>query len=36
MAPPNLTGVLHLGHAWEISLSDLYLRYKRLQGFAVN
>lgn len=32
LAPPNLTGYLHLGHAWELSLSDLFLRFQRLNG----
>lgn len=33
--PPNVTGKLHLGHAWDNSLQDLLCRYKRLQGFDV-
>ncbi|WP_052663047.1 valine--tRNA ligase [Mycoplasmoides pirum] len=36
MAPPNLTGVLHIGHAWELSLADAYLRFKKMQGFNVS
>lgn len=32
LAPPNLTGYLHLGHALELSLSDLFLRFQRLNG----
>ncbi len=33
--PPNVTGKLHLGHAWDTSLQDIIARYKRLQGFDV-
>lgn len=32
MAPPNLTGTLHLGHALELSLGDTYLRFMRMRG----
>ena len=31
--PPNVTGVLHLGHAWDTSIQDIIIRYKRMQGF---
>ena len=31
--PPNVTGVLHLGHALDTSLQDIIIRYKRMQGF---
>jgi len=31
--PPNVTGKLHLGHAWDTTLQDIIIRYKRLQGF---
>ena len=31
--PPNVTGKLHLGHAWNLSLQDIIIRYKRMQGF---
>ena len=31
--PPNVTGKLHLGHAWDTTLQDIIARYKRLQGF---
>ena len=31
--PPNVTGKLHLGHAWDSTLQDLLIRYKRLKGF---
>jgi valyl-tRNA synthetase len=32
MPPPNVTGVLHLGHALENSLMDIMIRYQRMQG----
>ncbi|PIR94646.1 hypothetical protein COT97_00090 [Candidatus Falkowbacteria bacterium CG10_big_fil_rev_8_21_14_0_10_39_11] len=32
MPPPNVTGVLHLGHALENALMDIMTRYQRLQG----
>ncbi|SJZ91347.1 valine--tRNA ligase [Anaerorhabdus furcosa] len=31
--PPNVTGKLHLGHAWDNTLQDIISRYKRMQGF---
>lgn len=31
--PPNVTGKLHLGHAWDTTLQDMIIRYKRLKGF---
>lgn len=31
--PPNITGKLHLGHAWDNSLEDALIRFKRLTGF---
>jgi valyl-tRNA synthetase len=33
MPPPNVTGKLHLGHAWDGSLQDFLIRYKKLNGF---
>lgn len=33
--PPNVTGKLHLGHAWDTTLQDIVARYKRLQGYDV-
>lgn len=33
LPPPNVTGKLHLGHAWDVSLQDAIIRYKHLQGF---
>ena len=35
MPPPNVTGVLHLGHALENSLMDVMTRYQRLRGKKV-
>ncbi len=31
--PPNVTGVLHLGHAWDNTLQDVIIRRKRMQGY---
>ncbi len=31
--PPNVTGKLHLGHAWDTTLQDIIARYKRMQGY---
>lgn len=31
--PPNVTGKLHLGHAWDNTLQDIIARYKRLKGY---
>src|ERR1700730_2056735 len=35
LPPPNITGELHLGHAVNHSLQDVYCRYKRMSGFEV-
>lgn len=35
MPPPNITGHLHVGHAMNHTLPDVYARYKRLKGFNV-
>lgn len=32
--PPNVTGQLHMGHALDLTLQDIVIRYKRMQGFA--
>ncbi|MDR1961851.1 MAG: valine--tRNA ligase [Gracilibacteraceae bacterium] len=32
MPPPNVTGVLHLGHAMDIALQDILTRYHRMRG----
>jgi len=31
--PPNVTGKLHLGHAWDTTLQDIVVRMKRMQGY---
>ena len=31
--PPNVTGKLHIGHAWDTALQDIIIRYKKLKGF---
>ncbi len=33
--PPNVTGVLHIGHALNNTLQDILVRYKRMQGYNV-
>jgi valyl-tRNA synthetase len=33
--PPNVTGKLHLGHAWDTTLQDILTRIKRMQGYDV-
>ena len=33
MPPPNVTGVLHIGHALTFTLQDIMTRYKRMDGF---
>jgi valyl-tRNA synthetase len=33
MPPPNVTGVLHMGHALMLTVQDILIRYKRMQGF---
>ena len=32
--PPNVTGILHMGHALNNTLQDILIRYKKMQGFA--
>jgi len=32
MAPPNITAKLHIGHAFENTLADIFVRYNRLKG----
>ncbi len=32
--PPNVTGILHMGHALNNILQDIMIRYKRMNGFA--
>lgn len=31
--PPNVTGVLHMGHAFNNTLQDILMRWKRMQGY---
>ncbi len=31
--PPNVTGKLHIGHAWDVTLQDIIIRYKRMRGY---
>ena len=33
--PPNVTGKLHIGHAWNTTIQDIIARYKRLKGYDV-
>lgn len=33
LPPPNVTGKLHLGHAWNTTLQDMLIRQKRMQGY---
>lgn len=33
--PPNVTGKLHLGHAWDTTIQDILARYKRMRGYDV-
>ena len=35
MPPPNVTGILHIGHVLNITLQDLYIRWKRMSGYEV-
>ncbi|MDR0943294.1 MAG: valine--tRNA ligase [Ruminococcus sp.] len=32
--PPNVTGQLHMGHAFDCTLQDILIRYKRMSGYA--
>ena len=31
--PPNITGVLHMGHALDETLQDILIRFKKMQGY---
>jgi len=31
--PPNITGTIHMGHALNLTLQDIIIRYKRMRGF---
>ena len=33
LPPPNVTGVLHLGHAWDVAIQDIIIRYKKMDGY---
>lgn len=33
LPPPNVTGKLHLGHAWDGTIQDILIRYKRMDGY---
>ena len=33
--PPNITGILHMGHALNNTIQDIFVRYKRMCGFEV-
>ncbi|MBE8221258.1 MAG: valine--tRNA ligase [Bdellovibrionales bacterium] len=35
LPPPNVTGFLHLGHALDQSIQDIFVRWKRMQGYNV-
>ena len=34
MPPPNITGQLHMGHAFDNTMQDILIRFKKMQGFA--
>ena len=34
MPPPNITGQLHIGHAFDGTIQDILIRWKRMQGYA--
>src|SRR3989338_3576315 len=31
--PPNVTGILHMGHALNNTIQDILIRFKRMQGY---
>ena len=33
LPPPNVTGKLHLGHALDVTIQDIIIRYKRMEGY---
>ncbi len=35
LPPPNVTGVLHIGHALTATLEDILIRWRRMQGYNV-
>src|SRR5437868_13460493 len=36
LPPPNVTGTLHMGHAFQQTLMDSLVRYHRMRGFNTN
>ena len=34
--PPNITGILHMGHALNNTIQDILIRLKRMQGFETD
>jgi len=34
MPPPNVTGILHMGHAYGMTIMDVLTRFKRMQGYS--
>src|SRR4051812_45095944 len=36
LPPPNVTGTLHMGHAFQQTLMDTLVRYHRMRGFDTN
>ena len=32
--PPNVTGILHMGHAMDDTIQDTYIRYSRMRGYS--
>jgi len=34
MPPPNVTGALHMGHALDVTLQDILIRFKRMDGYC--
>src|SRR2546430_1242702 len=36
LPPPNVTGTLHMGHAFQHTLMDALVRYHRMRGYDVN
>ncbi|MBM3366968.1 MAG: class I tRNA ligase family protein, partial [Betaproteobacteria bacterium] len=36
LPPPNVTGTLHMGHAFQQTLMDALVRYHRMRGFNAN
>ena len=33
LPPPNVTSKLHIGHAWDVTIQDIIIRYKRMDGY---